>query len=77
MTFDDDFARVHFDNGSRDLVLKSLGVDWPPPEVLDIYGFKYRRSSMSDITDEARAKLDFVCRGAEYFPTIDGENLNS
>jgi hypothetical protein len=68
MTFDDDFIRVCFQTGQRNYVLKSLGLAWPPPELIDIAGFQFKRSSMSSITDEQRAGMTHVCRGAEYVP---------
>lgn len=68
MTFDDDFVRVHTEAGVRNWRLKGLGLEWPPPAVIDIFGFKYERDGISEITDQDRAAMTFVCRGAEYFP---------
>lgn len=70
MTFDDDFMRC----GLMDAPLKQLGLEWPPPaflhirnhgELPDLY---LRRVSYSEITDEQRARMTHVCRGAQYEP---------
>lgn len=39
---------------------------WPPPEYLRYHGSFYHRVSYSQITDEKRAELTSVFRGAEY-----------
>lgn len=68
MTFDDDFILA----GSIRTSLKSLGMEWPPPPFIcvnnhgampDLY---LRRVSMSEITDEQRAEMTHVARGAKY-----------
>lgn len=64
--FDDDMARLEFAGGTRDVPLKALGLTWPPPEVIDIAGFKLKRVSMSRITDEERAGMTRLFRGAIY-----------
>lgn len=66
MTFDDDFAEVPFLTGVRRVTLRSLGIEWPPPERLEIMGFGFQRVSMSEISDEARASMSHVARGAAY-----------
>lgn len=68
MTFDDDFCQINFDGGTKRIRCNTLGLDWPPPEILDIEGFEFTRVGMSGITDEQRQKMDHVCRGAEYSP---------
>lgn len=68
MTFDDDMAWLMFDGGKKIVPLKSLGLDWPPPEVIEVAGFKMKRARLSTITDEQRQAMTHVCRGAEYFP---------
>ena len=68
MTFDDDFVLVNFTGGKKRLRCTDLSIDWPPPEILDIGGFKFTRERYSQITDEERATMSHVCRGAEYNP---------
>lgn len=74
MTFDDDFVRVHFQAGPRNYRLIGLGLTWPPPEKLDIMGFVFVRHTYSGITDEERAGMTHVCRGAEYIPADGGSD---
>lgn len=69
MTFDDDFLRVHFQTGVRTVTCKSIGVEWPPPDKLDILGFPFELVRRSEITDEERAEMTHVMRGAEYVPS--------
>ena len=66
MTFDDDFVQVDTLAGARRYTLKSLGLEWPPPERIEVMGFGFQRASMSEIPDEARAGITCVCRGAAY-----------
>jgi len=66
MTFDDDYIRLRFDWGHRDLRCKAAGLDWPPPETIEVLTFRFRRERMSTLTDEQRADMKHVCRGAEY-----------
>lgn len=68
MTFDDDVAYLMFDGGRRIYTLKSLGLDWPPPELISVQGFDMKLARRSQIPDELRAKMTHVCRAAEYFP---------
>lgn len=68
MTFDDDFLQIEFAIGPRRVLCRSAGVEWPPPERLNIMGFEFQRASYSQITDEQRAGIDHVCRGARYVP---------
>lgn len=70
MTFDDDFVRI----GMVNATLKSLGIDWPPPPFIEVNNHGelpnlfLKQVSCSEITDEDRAKMTHVCRGAEYRP---------
>ena len=66
MTFDDDFVRLNFQGGTKIIRCKLLGLTWPPPEEIDIEGFKLKRIRLSSITDEQRKTMTHVCRGAEY-----------
>lgn len=72
MTFDDDFVRLCTRHGNINTPLKDLGIEWPPPEVLrlqfggEFQSIDYRRVRMSNITDEQRAEMTHVARGAEY-----------
>lgn len=70
MTFDDDFVRIHLIDCRLDVSCISLGFEWPPPEKFTIlFSGRERtvmRQSMSFITDEQRASLKSICRGAEY-----------
>jgi hypothetical protein len=68
VTFDDDFILLHTESGPRRPTCKSLGITWPPAETLSLHGFKWVRHRMSAISDEDRAAMTHVCRGAEYFP---------
>jgi hypothetical protein len=67
MTFDDDFCRIHFDTGPKDLPCKKNGIEWPPPKVFSFGGFLFERKSFSEITDQQRQGMTHVMRGAEYF----------
>lgn len=71
MTYDDDFILLRTASGPRRIFCEKLGVSWPPPEKLDFLGFPFVRERMSEITDEQRADMTHVCRGAEYFPLSD------
>jgi len=71
MTFDDDFCRIqHPTAGTVCVPLRRLGLDWPPPEKLCFAVANsapmFVRVSMSEITDDERAALTHVCRGADY-----------
>ena len=81
MTYDDDFIRLHLTFiGTPTLTCKELGLEWPPPERIVMDGKKLReaadddpasdvliRRNFSAITDEQRASMTNVARGAEYF----------
>ena len=66
MTFEDDFVSIKMQGGTRRWRCKGLGIEWPPPELIDIEGFKFKRERYSQITDEQRETMTHVCRGAEY-----------
>lgn len=79
MTFDDDFIRLMLSIGHRNIPLTAVGLEWPPPEriYLDRAGIREAQEgddptavmvqvSMSEITDDDRAGMTHVCRGAEY-----------
>lgn len=79
-TFPDDFVRLHLGIGTRDIPLGALGLEWPPPDRIvidpgrgareptpdDPPAFIMRRVSHSRITDDQRAGMTHVARGAEY-----------
>lgn len=66
MTFDDDFVAIDFDGGRKLFTCKKLNISWPPPEELELFGFKFIRESFSQITDDMRNDMTRVCRGARY-----------
>lgn len=68
MTFDDDFAQFEFDGGTKRVRMKDIKVEWPGPELVEIHGFRMRRVQHSQISDEARAKMTHIARGALYRP---------
>lgn len=68
MTFEDDFIQVLFEGGMRRFKCVDLGVEWPPPEEVNVMGFMFKRTRYSQITDEQREGMTFVARGAEYEP---------
>lgn len=72
MTFDDDMAFLMFDCGRMNVSLLKLGLSWPPPEKITVWGFPMKRTRMSTITDEQRAGMTHVCRAAEFVPDAEG-----
>lgn len=74
MTFDNDFMRLE----GLNITLKSIHLEWPPPPFLKLYRpvatglppeeLTYKRVRCSEITDEQRAGMTHVARGAEYLP---------
>lgn len=66
MTFDDDFVRIEFDGGNKNYSCNTMGITWPPAEVISVMGFDFYRVSMSEISDRDRAALTCVIRGALY-----------
>jgi hypothetical protein len=80
VTFDDDFVRFNLLFGAENIACVKLGLEWPPPERIVIEHGRVRAATdddpassvlimdrMSEITDEERATMTHVCRGAEYF----------
>lgn len=75
-TFDDDMIRAQLSDGRTfTFSCKSAGVEWPPPESLGVYvpviggdpkPVHLTRVSYSEITDEQRAGMTHVFRGAQY-----------
>jgi hypothetical protein len=79
-TYDDDFVRLHFEAvGPVNVPLRAIGLEWPPPERIVLDGDRCReataeddlgivlvRERFSEITDEQRAGMTHVARGAEY-----------
>lgn len=66
MTHDDDFVVLQFDHGIIRQPCRALGLKWPPPETIEVFGIRMQRNRFSQITDEQRATMTHVCRGAEY-----------
>ena len=67
MTFADDFVALHFEHKTILQPCAAIGLQWPPPEEIEVFGFPFRRERYSSITDEQREQMTHVCRGAEYF----------
>ncbi len=78
-TFADDMVRLNLTIGVQTIPCKALGFKWPPPERIyldktsvreatdsDSSTFVLHRVSISQITDEDRAEMSHVVRGAEY-----------
>lgn len=66
MLFEDDIIRIESRN-LRAVAISDI-TDWPPPERLVFDGREYERVRFSLITDEERAGMTHVVRGAEYRP---------
>lgn len=66
MTFEDDFIKLDTFGGPKLLRCLPNNIAWPPPEKLELLGFKWKRVSMSAITDAQREKMTHVMRGALY-----------
>lgn len=67
MILEGDVIIVHFQTTTKRMLCKSIGVqDWPPPEYLDIGGFKFKRTRYSKLSDEEVIALPHIVRGAEY-----------
>jgi hypothetical protein len=60
---------IHFTGGSRRITCKSLGIDWPPPDILEVEGFSFTLKRRSQLTDTQRKDMTHVLRGAEYYPS--------
>ncbi len=63
MTFEDDFLKLD-DIGF--ILCSKLNLEWPPPETVEFAGISFERIRYSQITDEQRAEMTHVARGAEY-----------
>lgn len=71
MTFDDDYIQLALSTGPMRVTCKKLGIDWPPPEIIKVTGGPFstpvfKRVRFSQISDDQRAGMSRVCRGAEY-----------
>ena len=66
MTFDDDFIRLLFDGGHKDIPCKVNGYEFPPPKEITLIGFTFKRTRYSQLTDKDRKEMTRVVRGAEY-----------
>lgn len=66
MTYPDDFLILQFEHGAVRQPCRALGLEWPPPETIEVFGIQMRRERFSSITDEQREQMTHVCRGAEY-----------
>ncbi len=74
MTFDDDFCQFEHDGRMWRTKLRDLGFEWPPPPTIEdetesLPGVRlWVRESISQITDDDRAGMSHVARGALYVP---------
>ena len=80
MTHETDFIRVRFEMvGETNLLVHQLPFEWPPPEKIylsehglrefregDEESLSLVRTSMSVISDEDAAEMDYFARGAVY-----------
>ena len=67
MTFDDDFIQLVVDGvGVVRFPCAPAGIAWPPPDLNMLNDMMYRQVRRSAITDEQRAELTMIARGAEY-----------
>lgn len=87
-TFDDDSMRLHMGISSPLVPIKKFGFEWPPPERIymaehgvlrealpeDEDSYVMVRVRYSAITDEQRAKMTHVFRGAEYYYESEAED---
>lgn len=75
MTYDDDFVLI----GMVQATLKSLDIEWPPPPFIEVNNhgelpnLLLKRVRYSEITDEQRAGMTHVARGAEYVPATSAD----
>lgn len=82
MTYDDDHLLVEIPGiGAVRIPCVDAGIEWPPPERINFTSTKlpiaagvYVRESYSLITDEQRAGLQRVMRGARYVPDRGAPN---
>ncbi len=67
MTFDDDYVQIGDPPLAR-YFCKANGIEWPPPKKIETAHGVYVQVSLSQITDEQRAGMTHVARGALYEP---------
>lgn len=79
MTFDDDFLLFQMPSGPKKMLVRELGLQWPPPQTLRLRGFEppyadidFRLLTISQISDLERAVRTDVCRGAQYVFAVKG-----
>jgi len=65
-TRDDDFVRLEMQGKDMNIPCKKLGLDWPPPEEIDVYSFTFVKVRQSQFTDEQMETMTHVMRGALY-----------
>lgn len=66
MTFDDDEIHLQFSQGTRVVKCLHMGLDWPPPKRISVFGFGMRLLRCSSMTDAQRASKPNMVRSAEY-----------
>lgn len=66
MTFNDDFIEFQLQTGSRRVACKTLGIEWPPPDLLHLFDFEWELVRRSQISDEQRKEMTHIMRGAQY-----------
>ena len=71
-TFDDDYIQLEL-QGQEPLrfFLKDHAMTWPPEPEINVNFVTYVRVSHSEITDEQRAGLTHVARGALYRKKVE------
>ncbi len=74
MTLDNDMIRLKFRGHIRDFFCKKVGLSWPPPEIINVNSFLFRRKRYSQISDEDAQDMPRIARGAEYEPIMPGES---
>lgn len=74
-TLESDFCKFEGPDSGMVTCIK-LGVEWPPPEKINLNGTEYERVRMSQLTDEQAGGMTHVARGAMYTPTPDNRDLN-
>lgn len=66
MTFDDDFLQLVLNGRVKRVTCKQAGVSWPPPERISAGSIVMRQVRRSQLSDDERAVMTHVRRGAEY-----------
>ncbi len=66
MTLPSDFVRLGEDG--KNFTCASLGLDWPPPDLLAVNGVSYELQSHSQLSDADMVELTNIARGAQYIP---------